>query len=206
MSRVTPDQLISHLSSCSCCLSTDLGREDFGFYSLKSGSFSVLYRRFPTHLPSHVRKDGTNGKLYKISGQRIYDGSMHPMIRAKIMDGLKSRYKPLGDELSALVHSSGGILRAEGSVIIEYGVPVNYGDIRSLKGRISWLPPKPGYQPRWDLSNLWPMRKAIEDAMVDAHLMKDDNIAFVNEITERVVGVDHIDDRYIRFTFHKPAQ
>jgi len=201
---LSASELIQHLSSCSCCLKTDIGQEDFGFYSIKERAISIVYQRFPTHLPTYINSKGVPGKYYKISGQSIYSGQMHPVVRAKLMDGLKERFSPAANNLYKVIrHKSAPMLRKVG-LTLEYGIPLNYGDVRMIKGKISWKPVSPMYSPRWDISNLWPMRKAIEDAMVDAKLITDDNVAYVPRITERFREVMDLNDRYIRIILTKP--
>jgi hypothetical protein len=184
------------LSSCSCCHKTDIGQEDFAFVSRSKKAVSIVYRRFPTHLASYYRKDGTPGKFYKISGQRIYDGSLPFVIRAKLMSGLKDRFSPMANSAMALLGHGNQITIAD--LKFEYGTPINYGDVRMLKGKLSWKQPEHDYVPRWDASNLWPIRKSIEDSIVDAGIIPDDNVGVVQNLAERVRFVETLDDRYIR--------
>lgn len=192
------DSIEAHLSSCSCCQKTDIEQEDFGFYSKSNGNASLVYKRFPTHVSIYTTKNGKPGKFNKVSGQSIYSGQMHPVVRSKVMGALKERFFPASNNLSKLLTNDQARKFKKVKIIFEYGVPINYGDIRMINGKLNWKPAKKDYVPRWDLSNLWPMRKSIEDCLVDAGILKDDNVGFVRELNERFTEVNHINDRYIR--------
>lgn len=192
-----------HLSSCSCCFKTDVGQEDFGFCSIKGGDVSIVYRRFPTHVPSYVSKKGVPSKYHKVSGQSIYSGQMHPVVRAKLMSALKDRFTPGANNVKRLTTTKKVPSMKKVKLTFEYGVPVNYGDVRMIRGVLSWKSANSDYIPRWDLSNLWPMRKSIEDCLVGSGIIRDDNVGVVVELSERFVEVKHINDRYIRVIINR---
>jgi hypothetical protein len=105
----------------------------------------MVYRIEIPQFITHAPKNKT--KKIKINGQSIYVGMNHHT-RAKVVSHLHrflGAFIPKGLKLKGPVE-----------VELEFHVPINYGDVRRVKGkggyRISWKEPAEGYVPKWDAS------------------------------------------------------
>jgi hypothetical protein len=71
----------------------------------------------------------------------------------------------------------------------------NHGSISFRAGKKCWKPAAPNYKSNWDIHNLasfW--IKVIDDALVEAGVLIDDNTDVITEARYKYVEVDHIDD------------
>jgi len=117
-------------------------------------------------------------KYLKINGQAIYNGSLHPFTRAKVVKQMHEYVKPFIDEelkgrdLSRLFPLS---------IRLEVHVPINYSSVRRLKGEIRWSPPKDGYIANWDVDNLWIWGKVFNDELTESEYITDDSVSYVTD-------------------------
>lgn len=172
---------------------------DISFVHRDNGTISLYWRGFPSHAPKYVRVDGTWSGAIKISGNRaLYN--MHERVLGNIMKYLHDWFRPCCESLLIRAKEE-GIVLSEGPFILsfQWHLPINYDTVRwnSKKGCVSWKPQKKGYEPRWDLSNMYFYRKVIEDTMVETGLLKDDNVSVVTAIQERFVRTDTFDSRWV---------
>lgn len=84
--------------------------------------------------------------------------------------------------------------------------PLNYGNVKSKMNKttgqreISWKPAAIDYEPTWDIFNLaavW--LKALDDALVHTHAIKDDNVSHFNGFGGRFVEIKNLEDRKIEY-------
>jgi len=103
-------------------------------------------------------------------------------------------------------------LSIEGPVTTEIVVyaPVNYGNVKSLmdrttnKRKLSWKPPSKDYKPNWDIFNLaavW--LKSLDDAIIKAGILPDDNIEHFQGFGGRFVPVENLEDRKLVYIIKK---
>jgi hypothetical protein len=149
----------------------------------------IISMRLPTHIAKTNNKSAPN-KFIKINSQSIYNGSLNTFSRAIVVENM--HYFVEWNIPSAII---GLKLTKVKEIIYEFRTVINHGDIRRVKGKISWKKPGPGYIPSWDLNNLsdiWV--KTGNDALVLSGVLSDDNAGVIRDTRYRFVEVEDIDD------------
>jgi hypothetical protein len=114
---------------------------------------------------------------------------MHDYVKPFIMKGLK------GASLDAL-HP----LR----IRLEVHAPVNYGDVRRIKGEVRWKEPAEDYVASWDADNLWIWGKTFNDTLTENGFIEDDSVSFVRASGEvKFVPTKTFDERKLVFIISK---
>lgn len=126
---------------------------------------------------THVAK--SKFKHFKINGQAIYNGSLHPRTRALVVEKMHehiAQYIPNNLDLT-------GMFPIETS--LEFHAPINYGDV-SLRidklnncKKLCWKIPTFGYTPNWDADNQWIWGKCFNDVLKQKGIIPDDNVALL---------------------------
>jgi len=135
--------------------------------------------------PSHVKISKT--KSMKLGYNKIYAGINH-FVREKTVRQIHEfveAYVPIGLELPAPVGTH-----------LRIYVPINYGNVRMVKGNITWKPPHDRYKPNWDLDNLafiW--LKSLNDGLVKAGVLPDDTVEYLNSTAYSVHFVKTFEQR-----------
>lgn len=100
----------------------------------------------------------------------------------------------------------------EGPVTTEVIIyaPRNYGNVKSLinkltgQRQLSWKCPTENYVPNWDIFNLAAVWiKSLDDAIVRAGILPDDNINYVNGFSGRFIEIENFKDRKIIYIIKK---
>jgi len=142
-----------------------------------------------THVAYTNNKSAKN-KYWKINGQAIYDGSVNKFKRAIIVENMHHFIiNSLDDSLLNL--------KIDKVINMRYifNTVKNHGSISRRGDKTCWKPAKKDYKSNWDIYNLasfW--IKTIDDALVEAGVLVDDNTDVINEAAYKKVEVDHIDD------------
>lgn len=147
---------------------------------------------------THVNK--SKFKYFKINGQAIYSGNLHPRTRALVVETMHNylkKYLPKTIDLTGMYPIK---------VALEFHVPVNYGDVslrtdkETGKKKLCWKETHIGYMPGWDVDNQWIWGKCFNDVLKEQGIIPDDNCMYVRssgEVTWKEVS--HINDRKLVF-------
>lgn len=125
---------------------------------------------------THVNKSKT--KYIKINGQAIYNGRLNPFTRASMVKQMHEYVKPYidkelkGRDLSRLYPLS---------ICLEVHCPINYGNVRMLKGIVRWKAPKSDFKATWDADNLWIWGKIFNDELTESGYIEDDSVSYVTD-------------------------
>jgi len=152
--------------------------------------------QFITHVPT------SKTKFMKINGQRLYSG-LNPHIRAKIVTELHNYVRPF---INAEMKKKGSDITSLSPLHIrlEFHAPINYGDVRRIKGTIRWKEPADDYVASWDVDNMWIWGKTFNDTLTEEGHIKDDSASFVRASGEvKWVPVDTFDERKLVFIITK---
>jgi len=135
--------------------------------------------------PSHVKI--SKNKSMKLGYNKIYAGINH-FVREKTVRQIHEfveAHVPIGLELPVPVGTH-----------LRIYVPINYGNVRMVKGNITWKPPHDRYKPNWDLDNLafiW--LKSLNDGLVKAGILPDDTVEYLNSTAYSVHFVKTFEQR-----------
>ena len=135
--------------------------------------------------PSHVKI--SKNKSMKLGYNKIYAGINH-FVREKTVRQIHDfveAHVPMGLELPVPVGTH-----------LRIYVPINYGNVRMVKGNITWKPPHDRYKPNWDLDNLafiW--LKSLNDGLVKAGILPDDTVEYLNSTAYSVHFVKTFEQR-----------
>jgi len=147
----------------------------------------IEFPEFITHVPlskNKWKKIGYNAihASPHFTMRNAFVGAMHTYIEKHIPKGLKIE-GPVKTEV--IIHA-----------------PLNYGNVKSLMDKktgvrkLSWKPPAEGYKPNWDIFNLaavW--LKSLDDAVIHAGILPDDNIEYFQGFGGSFVEVKHLHER-----------
>lgn len=154
----------------------------------------IVIPQFMTHAPM------SKTKFIKINGQRLYSG-LNPHVRSAIVNRMHKYLEPYIEEVFGDL-SLDDLLPLR--IRLEVHVPINYGDVRMVKGELKWKVPKEGYEASWDVDNLWIWGKTFNDTLTQLGHLKDDSATFVQASGEvKHVKVDTFDDRKLIFIITK---
>jgi len=162
----------------------------------KKGEIRVEIPQFITHVPT------SKTKFMKINGQRLYSG-LNPHIRAKIVTEMHNYVRPF---INAEMKKRGSDLSLLSPLRIrlEFHAPINYGNVRRIKGTIRWKEPEADYVPSWDVDNMWIWGKTFNDTLAEEGHIVDDSVSFVRASGEvKWVPVDTFDERKLVFIITK---
>jgi hypothetical protein len=150
--------------------------------------FSVEIPQFKTHVKQ------SSAKWVKINGQTIYT-SAHHRVRYMFMEQIHEyllQYIPKFDE---------NITTIPLELTLYIYAPINYGDVRRMKGVINWKPAKEDYKPSWDLDNFaWIWVKGVQDVLQKQGIIPDDNVKFIRKVSYEYIPVEQFDDRKLVIT------
>jgi hypothetical protein len=155
----------------------------------------ILYQvEIPT-FKTHIKQSANKWK--KINGQSIYT-SAHHRVRHVFMEQIH-------EYLSFYILRSKEPLDVQHQVPMEIHViiyaPINYGDVRRIRGQVNWKPAKEGYKPKWDLDNFaWIWIKGMQDVLQKRNVITDDTIEFIRKVSYEYVPVDTLDERKMLLT------
>tara|TARA_R110002020_G_scaffold208452_6_gene414197 strand:- start:7196 stop:7675 length:480 start_codon:yes stop_codon:yes gene_type:complete len=158
---------------------------------MKSNVVRIEVPRFITHIQT------SKFKYSKISGQKIFVGMNHHLrgFIVRKMHKYLSDYIPDDLDISHMTPVK---------IKLQIHAPSNFENVRMVKGTVRWKPPKNGFNPRWDVDNMWIWGKCFNDTLVEKGVLPDDNIAYVQEsggVEWR--EVDHLDKRKLVFVISK---
>lgn len=155
-------------------------------------SKQIILSEFPTHVPKN--KSGT--KYWKINNQSIYNGYINRFTRAEVMHNMHNYVmENLPDNI---------IFNCPVTVDIIIKTVRNHGSVSRRAGKIRWKEPEQGYEPNWDednLTSIW--TKAIRDSLVKKGIIPDDNVNFITGGYRGVEFVDTLNKREIIITIKK---
>lgn len=123
----------------------------------------------------------------KLGYNKLYAGVNH-FVREKIV-------KQVHDYVDAHIPTGLDISTPVGTHLHIY-VPINYGSVRMVKGKLTWKPPHDRYKPNWDLDNLsfiW--LKSLNDGLVKAGILPDDTVEFLTSTSYTFHFIDDFEDR-----------
>lgn len=119
-------------------------------------------------------------KLWKVNGQALYSGNMHPMTRKKAAGWAHQYLRPYLRKVRRITLNKDEYLRLQ-------------LDIYDVKGRENW-----------DVSNKWPWIKWFEDTLVELRKIPDDCIKYVRDTGRiRYIPVDDEEHRKLVYTIIK---
>jgi hypothetical protein len=156
---------------------------------------SLEFPEFITHIPQ------SKNKWIKIGYNKIY-ASGHHMLRASLvaaMHGYLEKHIPDNLQIPTPVQTH----------LIVY-VPINFGNVKRLKNKatgkyyISWKPPRPGYEPNWDIGNLamiW--IKCLDDVLIKKGLIPEDTVSFLQKTTYEFREVSTLKERKLVYKITK---
>lgn len=153
----------------------------------------IILDKFPTHIAKTNNKYAPN-KYIKITNQSVYNGAMHPHVRATVV-------KNMHDYVISCIPANFKV-KTPCKPVYEFYTVRNHGSIQRRKGKLCWKPPKKDYEPTWDDDNLaflW--MKTIRDALTKAGVWKDDNVDYVRGSDYDLFFVDDIEKRKIIINF-----
>lgn len=137
------------------------------------GPDKILRDKEGNKVIANPRAAGTP-RLWKINGQALYSGNLHPLARKKITPYMKAY---LGEHLSRV------------QPILKFPI-----QIRAIRHEL------PGTK-RWDIDNQnWIWMKWFQDALVDKGIIPDDNVEYIRRTGDtEVIFVDSEEDRKLTF-------
>lgn len=154
-----------------------------------SGNVLVIKMPLITHIACTDNKIKAN-RLIKVNGQTIYNGALNKFKRAIVVNNMHY-YFDYNIPPEMLGMSLDKVKRIE----YTFHTVINHGNISMRSGNKVWLKAKPGYEATWDIDNLafiW--IKTINDALVSAKVLKDDNASIMKKGRYQLKEVEHIDD------------
>lgn len=148
---------------------------------------------FPTHLPKSDNKYAAN-KMQKLNNQAIYNGSLNRFGRAIVMNNM---HKYLAGYLDPyLTTFSRESIEFPICVDIEVHTVINHGSIMMRKGNVCWKPPKPDYEPTWDIDNLASIWiKGLNDTLTKSKFIPDDTVKYLACTSYKYHEVASLEDR-----------
>jgi hypothetical protein len=151
---------------------------------------SFTINQFPTHIAKSNNKVKAN-KFVKINNQSIYNGTLHHMSRARVIDNLKTFVM---EQLQDVPKG----LKSKIKTSYRFYTVINHGDIKRIKGETRWKPPKKGYMPSWDIQNLaFVWMKVIDDCLQESGIIKNDNVSYMLGGNYEFVEIDNYEQRKI---------
>lgn len=147
---------------------------------------------------THANK--SKAKFIKINGQRLYSG-LNPHVRSSIVTQMHDYVREhINDQLKGKSLDHLYPLR----IRLEFHAPVNFGDVRMIKGEVRWKAPEKGYKAKWDADNMWIWGKTFNDTLNEEGYVRDDSVDYIRAAGEvKHVPVDHFDDRKLVFIISK---
>jgi Holliday junction resolvase RusA-like endonuclease len=157
----------------------------------------ITLEKFPTHLPKTRNKHAPN-KMQKLNGQAIYNDTVSRFTRAILMDNIHNYLIPRLRAYKQEVQREfdNGTLEFPIVVVLNIYTPINHGNIQLRKGKLTWKPAAPDFEPTWDIDNLssiW--MKGVKDSIVKSGLIPDDNVKYVRGGGYLFYEVEDIEDR-----------
>jgi len=147
----------------------------------------VLYKVVIPEFKTHVRQGKTKWK--KINGQSIYT-SAHHRVRHLFMEQIHNYLTLFITPLEAPITSK------PLEIHVTIYAPINYGDVRRIRGKVNWKPAKEDYQPSWDLDNFsWIWIKGMQDVLQKQNVIPDDTVKYIRKVSYEYVPVDSLDER-----------
>lgn len=151
-----------------------------------------LYKITIPEFKTHVKQGKTKWK--KINGQSIYTGAHH-RVRHLFMEQI---HNYLGLFITPLEEPI-DVYPLELHVIIY--APINYGDVRRIRGKVSWKPAKENYTPAWDLDNFaWIWIKGMQDVLQKKNVIAEDTVKHIRKVSYEFIPVDSLEDRKMELT------
>jgi len=150
----------------------------------------IIYNQFPTHVAITNNKKAPN-KYIKISGQAIYNGTLGRFQRATAVSNL---HNYLIQGLPQSINITYPFITN-----LEFYAPINYGNVRRIKGQINWKPPKEDYIPTWDIDNQWIWIKLFNDVLQEQKLIPKDTVKDINGLCIKYYQIDNLNDRKLIF-------
>lgn len=155
----------------------------------KKGKYILceIIDKIPTPIIANSKNAGTP-KMYVINGQDIYNGTLNPFTRGKVMDSIKDNYK---EYLK-------GILP-----ITEYPVTIEVELHDTIKNPYHKHKDEIGH--RWDIDNyIYPYMKAFPDVLTELKILKDDDRLYLTQPpAPKFFPVNKHEDRKLVFIIKK---
>ena len=157
----------------------------------------VLYKITIPEFKTHVRQ--SKNKWRKINGQSIYTGAHH-RVRHIFMEQIH-KY------LSVFIPYMEDSIKSQPLEIhLHVYAPINYGDVKRMRGKLAWKPAKEGYTPTWDLDNFaWIWIKGIQDVLQKKGIIKDDSVQFIRRVSYEFSPIDELSKRKLVITILQSA-
>jgi len=147
----------------------------------------ILYTATIPKFKTHVKQSANKWK--KINGQSIYTGAHH-RVRHLFMEQINSY-------LTMFISPINGMLTEYPLEInVKIYAPINYGDVKRLRGKISWKKPEPGYEPSWDLDNFaWIWIKGMQDVLQKQKVLPEDTVKHIRKVSYEFIPIEELEDR-----------
>ena len=147
---------------------------------------------------THANKSKTT--YLKINGQRMYSG-LNPHVRSSIVNQMHNYVRDyINKELKGVSLAHLYPLRTR----LEFHAPINYGDVRMLKGEVRWKEPPLNYKASWDADNMWIWGKIFNDTLKEEGYVIDDSVTYIQAAGEvKHVPVKTFDERKLVFVITK---
>ena len=157
----------------------------------------TLYKIIIPEFKTHVKQSANKWK--KINGQSIYT-SAHYKVRHIFMDQMH-KY------LAAYIPFMEDFIESKPLEIhLHIYAPINYGDVKRIRGQLAWKPPKELYTPTWDLDNFaWIWIKGIQDVLQKKGIIKDDSVQFIRRVSYEFSPIDELKNRKLVITILQSA-
>ena len=153
----------------------------------------VLYKVTIPEFKTHVQQSANKWK--KINGQSIYTGAHH-RVRQKFVEDIHAYLKEhIGENENVLIKES------PVEIQVKIHAPINYGDVRRMRGKICWKTPAENYEPTWDLDNFaWIWIKCIQDVLQHQNIVSEDTVKHIRKVSYEYIPCETLDDRKIEVT------
>ena len=148
---------------------------------------------------THVNK--SKFKYFKINGQALYSGNLHPRVRALVVEKMHeyiSGFLPENLDLTGMYPLK---------TSLQFYAPVTYGDVRLKQNKktkdfvLCWKVPNIGYMPSWDADNQWIWGKCFNDVLKIKGIIPDDNVHYIKSSGEVIwEEVSSLEERKLVFT------
>lgn len=154
----------------------------------------VIIPEFMTHASK------SKSKFIKINGQRLYSG-LNPHVRSSIVNQMHDYVREhINKQLNGVSLKKYYPLR----IRLEFHAPINFGDVRMIKGEVKWKKAAAGYKAKWDADNMWIWGKTFNDTLKEEGYVVEDSVDYIRAAGEvKYVPVETFDERKLVFVISK---
>ena len=124
------------------------------YSSLSYNREGFLIDKFGRKILKNPKAAGTP-KLWKINGQALYSGNLHPQSRKKAAEEMHKYFRPFVKSIKPIKLEEGEYLKIECEI---------YAPLK---------------EDNWDCTNKWPFIKWFEDTLTESNRIPDDSVKYV---------------------------